>query len=86
MPLSIYVLLVHQKSPVEGLQELLEDPKRRHIPLADLPINLRKQIFTQQASLVIEYLYLLMCATGLMRCAPAFKGRTNVMGPHVSSS
>jgi hypothetical protein len=29
---------------------------------------------------------LLMCATGLMRCAPAFKGRTNVMGPHVSSS
>jgi hypothetical protein len=29
---------------------------------------------------------LLMCATGLMRCATTFEGRTNVMGPHVSSS
>jgi hypothetical protein len=86
MPLSIYVLLIRQKSPVEGLQELLEDPKRRHIPLADLPINLRKQFFTQQASLAIEHLCLLMCATGLMRCATTFEGRTNVMGPHVSSS
>jgi hypothetical protein len=84
MPLSIYVLLVKQNNFIDGLQELLDDPERRHIPLGDLPINIRKQLFNRSAALTIEHLCIIMSAMGLMRCAPPFEGRPNVMGPHVS--
>lgn len=84
MPLSIFVLIVKPKKRVDGLQEYLDNPDRRHIPLADLPIQLRKQIFNRQSALVIEYLCLILSAIGLMRVAPAFEGKLNVMGPHVS--
>lgn len=83
MPLSIFVLLVKPKHPVEGVQELLDDPERRHIPLADLPISMRKHLFNRSSALAIEHLCLIMSAMGLMLCASPFENRVNVMGPHV---
>jgi hypothetical protein len=85
MPLCIFVLLVKPKRRVEGLQEILDDPEKRNIPLADLPINMRKQLFNRQSSLVIEYLCLILSAMGLMKVAPPHEGKLNTMGPHVSS-
>lgn len=84
MPLSIYVLLIRQKRQIEGLQELLDEPERRHTLLADLPYDLRKKLFNRPSALVIEHLCQLLSAIGLMRVAPPFQDKINVMGPHVS--
>ncbi|KAI6190969.1 hypothetical protein M3Y97_00176300 [Aphelenchoides bicaudatus] len=82
MPLSIYVLLVKQQHAIDDLKEFLEDPERRHIPMADLPISMRKQLFTRQSALAIEHLCQLMSVMGLMRCSPPHGNKANVMGPH----
>lgn len=84
MPVSVFVLLVKLKERVAGLQEILDDPERRHIPLADLPVNIRLQLFNRQTSLIIEWMCLLLSAMGLMRVAPPFQNKHNIMGPHVS--
>jgi hypothetical protein len=85
MPLSVFVLIVKLKHSVKGLQELLDDPHRRHLPLADLPINIRRHLFSRASCTYIEYLCKILSAMGLMRASPIFKGKTSLyVGAYVS--
>ncbi|CAD5226846.1 unnamed protein product [Bursaphelenchus xylophilus] len=81
MPLSLFCMVINVREKVAGLEEYLSDPVKRHLPLADLPADLRRVLFTKKACSLAEHICLTLCALGHMRVAPSFDNGRTMIGP-----
>ncbi|CAD5219846.1 unnamed protein product [Bursaphelenchus okinawaensis] len=80
MPLSLYCMMISIKQRINGLDEHLLDPIKRHLPLGDLPSSLRRYLFTRKACVQAEHICLTLCALGHLRVGPSFDNGRSMIG------
>lgn len=71
MPLSIFVKIVNITFEIKGLQEFIDHPIKKHFLVKDIPINLKKMLYTgrKYVASLHDLLRRLTCI-GLVQCGP----------------